>query len=531
MRIKVFFIFVLTCCLCVIARQQVFAFDIKQSLLNQKELSSNQEWLNLLHYHHSKSLINKGSNFFLASRGYQDPQAEYEAVINGLFDETLKDNASILCRYPARVNYIMQATKTKAKDIPSQKCSDYLEYQRKMPIDKVYVVFAAENNQSPSSMLGHTFLKIEGQQDDELRQHSFSYFAALNNANSLKFYLDVMSTGLDGAYVLSPYQAKANDYLYSEQRSLWEFELAMSSEEKERLKMHLWELKEKNIRYKFVTHNCNTALMSILKTSSTEFAMDTIKPFITPIEYIQNLQAKEKIFDISIKPTQSQKKAIEKFGLNYIGNAPKPQKISLGQDLSNNLTNITFSPVYQDIRNVSNAYFPDLESKILDLSVSYWEQNEKAVVDKIDVLKMISVIDYSLSNSYSKYFRLGFENDLFAEDTELKPVMEFGLGIGKKIATTTFYVLPKIGYHYDKFSNFYLIPQLGAITRISDKIKIINSYEKYFNSKADNKGFKERYNFFVGYKVFSNTDIYFDYSHYNIATHTTSVSIGFSFHF
>ena len=153
------------------------------------------------------------------------------------------------------------------------------------------------------------------------------------------------------------------------------------------------------------------------------------------------------------------------------------------------------------------------------------------VVDKIDLLKMMSVIDYPTSDSYSKYFRLGFENNLFSENTELNPVIEFGLGMGKKVSSTTFYILPKIGYHYHNFSNFYLLPQIGTITRISDKAKIINSYERYFNSKKDNKGFEERYNLYFGYKMKNDTELYIDYSHYSKAKHSESLSLGIALHF
>lgn len=531
MRLNTFMQLTLTCCFCVITRQQVFAKDLKQILLEQHDIAISARWHNLLHYDNEKSVINADSNFFLSSEGYKNPQAEYLATINGLFDKEQKDDDSVLCRYPARVHYILQKTQTDIKSIPSQICSAYSEYQQKVPIDKAYIVFAAENNQSPSSMLGHTFLKISGQSGNVTKQHSFSYFAALDNANSLKFYADVMTIGLDGAYILSPYQAKANEYLLGEKRSLWEFELTLSLKEKEILKQHLWELKGKNIRYKFITHNCNTALMSILKVANKNFTMKTIKPFTTPVEYIQELSQNGKISNISIEPTISHKKAIEKFGLNYIGNAPKPARFSTHQDIINNITNINFSPVYQDIRDVSNAYFPDLESKILDLSANYYNKHQKFVVDRIDLLKMMSVIDYPTSDSYSKYFRLGFENDLFSENMELKPVVEFGLGFGKRISSTTFYVLPKIGYHYDDFSNYYIVPQIGILHRMNENIKIINSYEKYFDSKENNKGYDSKYNFYLGYQVSENSELYIDYSHYSQAKHSESLSLGITLHF
>ena len=499
--------------------------------ISTESIYNSSIWKNILHYENDKSVINSDSDFFLSSTGYKDSKAEYIATLKAILNTDDENNNHAICRYPRRFNYIVNYLNLTKDKFPNPHCVDYQEYLQKVPLDKIYIVFAAENNQSPSSMLGHTFLKLSGQDENVTREHSFSYFAALDNANSLKFYIDIITVGLDGAYILSPYQIKADEYLLGEKRSLWEFELKLSTKEKEKLKQHLWELKGKNIRYKFITHNCNTALMSILKVANEDFVMETKKPFTTPVEYIQNLQQRDKISDIAIEPSISQKKVIEKYGLNYIGNAPKPTRFSLQQDISNNITNINFSPVYQDIRDISEAYFPDLESKIMDVSFNYLEKHKKFIADKMDILKMASVIDYPTTDSYSKFFRLGFENDLFAVNNELKPVVEFGLGFGKRISSTTFYILPKFGYHYDKFSNFYLVPQIGTITRISNKAKIINSYEKYFNSKKDNKGFEAKYNLYLGYNILNNTDLYFNYSHYNKAKYSDSFITGFSFHF
>jgi hypothetical protein len=144
---------------------------------------------------------------------------------------------------------------------------------------------------------------------------------------------------------------------------------------------------------------------------------------------------------------------------------------------------------------------------------------------------MKSVIDYPSTKSLSKYFRLGFENDLFSEETELKPVIEFGLGASKKISTTSIYFLPKIGYHYDNYSNFYISSEIGTISRIGDNLKIINSYEKYLNSNDNNIGFNEKYNFYIGYKVSKNNEVYFDYSHYSDARYSDGFSVGLSLHF
>lgn len=40
---------------------------------------------------------------------------------------------------------------------------------------------------------------------------------------------------------------------------------------------------------------------------------------------------------------------------------------------------------------------------------------------------MKSIMDFQTTNSFSKYFRIGFENDLFNEELELNPLVELGL--------------------------------------------------------------------------------------------------------
>ncbi len=493
----------------------------------QNDIYKSSDWHNLLHYEKGKSVIDKNSAFFLSPEGYKNPKAEYIATIKEFLNTDNLNDKHAICRYPARFNYILQTLNLSDDKFPKPNCYYYTEYKNKVPFEKISIIFAAENNISPSTMLGHSFLKIEGQN----KAHSFSYFAAFDTTNSLNFYTKVLTSGIDGMYILSPYRVKQNEYINKEKRSLWEFELQLNENEKEKLKAHLWELKDKNIKYKFVSHNCNTALINILKTANSNFSSGNIKPFITPIEYIQELQDKDKISNISIEPSVSQKKAIQKFGLNYVGNAPKPMRFSFSQDLSNNISNINFSPVYQDIRDISNAYFPDLESKMLDLSFNYYNAKKKFVIDKIDILKMQSVIDYQTTGSLSKYFRLGFENNQFSNKNSIKPVVELGLGIGKKIASTTFYILPKIGYHHDNFSNFYINPQVGFISRINDKTKLLFSYEKYFNSNKNNIGFEEKYNLYLGYKIFENTEMYIDYSHFYNARNSEALTTGVTFHF
>lgn len=490
------------------------------------------EWLNLLHYHNGKSVINADSNFFLSSFGAVNPQAEYEATLNGLFDNTKRDNDSVFCRYPARTRYILQSTHVNIENIPQQKCKAYEEYLQEVPMDNVYVVFAAENNQSPSSMLGHSFLKISGGQGKRLKEHSFSYFAVLDEVSSLKFYFDIITIGLDGMYVLSPYQNKVKEYLYGEKRSLWEFKLNLTTHEKMKLKEHLWELKEKNIRYKFITHNCNTAVISILKTANLNFEINDIKPFITPVEYLQELEKQERIKEIYIEPTEYTLRKIKQYGVKNILSADKSTRVDLRYQIAgNNYSLIKFSPVYQDIHDVNTVYYDELESKIADITLGFDFDSKKAFVQSIDVLKMRSILDYKIDGDYSKYFRFSFENDKGFNKTRLKPTVESGAGYGIYFDKTAVYFLPKIGYRYNQYNNFYISPEVGLIYNMNERTKFMTSYGRCFDNKRNNRGYQGKINMFFGYKITQNYDWYVEYSYYSSTYHRDEISLGLAVKF
>ena len=166
--------------------KQVNANDIKTKLLSSNIYNS-LEWHNLLHYINGGSAINKNSTFFLSPDGYKNPKAEYIATIKEFLNTDNLSNQHAICRYPARFNYILQSSNLSANDFPKPTCYDYTEYKNKVPFEKIFIVFASENNISPSTMLGHSFLKIEGQN----KAHSFSYFAAFDTTDSLNFYTKV----------------------------------------------------------------------------------------------------------------------------------------------------------------------------------------------------------------------------------------------------------------------------------------------------------------------------------------------------
>lgn len=339
------------------------------------------------------------------------------------------------------------------------------EYESKVVFDSVSLVLAAENNASPSSMMGHSFLKISGGG----RVHAFGYYAVLNDG--LKSYIDALIGKQTGVYALSPYRVKAAEYLLSENRSLWEFDLDLSPAEKSVLKREILKLKGRSDAYSFASHNCSSAVENLLKSANSDYAFERTKPFTTPVEYAQFLHRTGKIKKISYIRAPAQKNVPVK---NILSAAP-PSRLAIDTGF------IEFAPVYQDLRTVSDAYNTELETKMLSARFD----TKKGRLDKADLLKLFSV------QPVSKYFRIGWESG---------GVLEAGIGGGATKNGFSAYVLPIVGA---RDSQLFAGVKTGGVWRWSDKAKFIVSYE----AATD----RTRFTAYAGTKVYTNTELYVQY--------------------
>ncbi len=341
------------------------------------------------------------------------------------------------------------------------------EYEQKVVFDRVSLVIAAENNASPSSAMGHSFLKISGNG----YEYAFSYYAVLNGAAS---YLKTLAGKAEGAYVLSPYSQKAAEYLLSENRSLWEFELDLNDAEKRLLKKRVKEKKNKQEAYSFVFHNCNTALENLLSSVNGDFKYHRKKPFTTPVEYAQFLYRQEKIRKISFIRSPVQKKE----ELKNILKAKPPSRLAIETGY------FEFSPVYQDLRSVSDAYNAEMETKMLSFRFSI---KDKARLDRLDLLTLFSV------RSLSKYLRIGYEQGWLSE---------FGLGGGYRKNGFSVYALAVGG---GRESRAFIGARAGIVQRFSDKAKLVLSYE----TATDKKTFSA----YLGFALNERLELYVQYEH------------------
>lgn len=205
--------------------------------------------------------------FFLSSKGKTSAKDELNATIDALFNETIFDDNSTACRFPARKAWLTE--ELSITNLPEVKCEKYDAILKRLKPKSVTLVFPSAHINSPASMFGHTFLRINSAYDSKLLSYAVNYAADANpdEENAVLFAIKGLFGGYFGRYSLLPYYDKLKEYRDSEQRDIWEYDLDFSEEETLRMIEHIWELNETHSYYYFFTENCSYNMLWFLEAA------------------------------------------------------------------------------------------------------------------------------------------------------------------------------------------------------------------------------------------------------------------------
>lgn len=239
-----------------------------------KRLAEREEWHALLHYQPRFRLLAlrslaDGPEFFNAPDGATHPGNELEATLTAFFSEQIETEKlqHPQCRFIARYHWLKQQLGIDDTRLPPQPCERYKAWRQALDPQGVALVFPAAYLNNPASMYGHTFLRIDGRGQTErsrLLSYAINYAADTNESNGLVFALRGLMGGYNGNFSLSPYYAKVGEYNDLENRDIWEYELALTPAEMDRLLMHAWEVSTIRFDYFFLDENCSYHLLSLL---------------------------------------------------------------------------------------------------------------------------------------------------------------------------------------------------------------------------------------------------------------------------
>jgi len=253
------------------------------------------KWLRLIHYDsflgriRSEARDKTPGEFFASPQGETDPESELQATLLALFTDTQSAEPA-RCRYPAREIFLVRALAIDRKKLPVVDCVKYREWKEHLSADSASIVFASFFMGNPSSMFGHTFLRLHSTKRSALLDSSFNYAANAEEQNAFMYAWLGMTGGFPGTYAMHPYYVKINEYNDMESRDLWEFRLALTPDELEFLQAHLWELSSVYFPYYYLDENCSYQLLTALEAVRPSVTLtNRFSLFVTPTDTLHTL--------------------------------------------------------------------------------------------------------------------------------------------------------------------------------------------------------------------------------------------------
>lgn len=273
-----------------------------QQRAEAEKLAEDVYWHKLLHYRAHTLLPGVTStvdarDFFLAPDGKANPQTELAATLSSFFEDKTYAGEPAQCRKLARYQWLKRKLQFDAARLPEQVCALYTEYRGNLDAATLSLVFAANDLNSPSTMFGHTLLRVDSKgqtREQRLLAHAINYAAVVGQSNPLSYMLQGASGGFVGEYSIYPYYEKVRQYVRINFRDLWEYRVRLTEDELQRVMWHLWELRNIGSDYFFFTENCSYMLLTLVETAwenerrpSTDF--DQLIPLAMPIDTIRAL--------------------------------------------------------------------------------------------------------------------------------------------------------------------------------------------------------------------------------------------------
>ncbi|MBV6752807.1 DUF4105 domain-containing protein [Pseudomonas chlororaphis] len=239
-----------------------------------QQLAHDPFWISLGHYEAAKlggwrSYVSD-KKYFLAADGAHHPDAELQATLDALYAPASLGNQHAQCVYPARTRWLK--AQLQLTDLPAPDCTEFKQWFKDVAPHSTVMIFPAAYLNSPSSMFGHTLLRIDpaDEQRDKtaLLSYAINFGAYIEGSdNSILYAWKGLAGGYPGLFAMVPYQEKLSEYRSLENRDLWEYRLNLTPEETQRMVEHVWELKQIQFDYFFFDENCSYRLLELLQVA------------------------------------------------------------------------------------------------------------------------------------------------------------------------------------------------------------------------------------------------------------------------
>ncbi|MHA3891358.1 Lnb N-terminal periplasmic domain-containing protein [Acinetobacter sp. GXMZU3951] len=234
-------------------------------LAKQKQLAQQTTWQRLMYADAKGQSEVSYAGYFLTPEGGKHLQAELNANVAALF-EPAAANQSVRCRFPARSQWLIKQLNIPNTALPNVECPELDKWLGEIKPYKATLIYATDFMGNPSSMFGHTLLRLDPKDQKQLNLVSYAvnYAATVAGADGWSFAWKGLTGQYPGEYSLMPYYRKVKEYGDLESRDLWEYELNLNPDETRFLVQHIWEMQHVSFPYYFVSDNCAYRLLGLI---------------------------------------------------------------------------------------------------------------------------------------------------------------------------------------------------------------------------------------------------------------------------
>lgn len=278
---------------------QVMAADLllDNSLLtriDREEIAHEAGWLSLMHYRRQRNGTWKSEaispSFFLDGAGRIAPKAELVASLGAILSG---DRGGFACRFPARYEWLVKRFQMAGAPDVAKDCPSLASWYSTFSGDRISVSFASSYLESPSSMFGHTFLKISSRTGGELLSQTVNYAAKTDaKVSDIEFVRKGLFGGFPGEADILPFYRRLRTYSEDDGRDIWEYELNLTPSEIRLLLLHVWETKDGTFDYYFIDENCAYQTLALIDVARPDLGL--LKEYTgatLPIDTIRTLKA------------------------------------------------------------------------------------------------------------------------------------------------------------------------------------------------------------------------------------------------
>ncbi len=331
-------------------RQQVKQDNLAQHITWRRLLYFIDDEKSLLGKKKDKSVVDDAS-FFLSSNGQQDSAAELDAMLVALAQEVIASTSnsnnvktnqsnSVLCRFPARVNWLTETLNIDKTALQAD-CSELDDWMAMLAPEQLSMMFAQEYLDNPISAFGHTLLRIDSKAsaaDPSKIHHAYALNDSVdgNTSDSFLIYAIKAASGhYDNLIEIDPYPKKLADYLKTDERDTWTYQLDLTPSEVQQIMLHVWETKDLSLPYYFATDNCASEILRLIDVVRPEQHLLSQLPYaVIPSDVVNLLKAENFLASTLYTPADS---SVRQAQLNKAVQAAKLGYQELTKEAANNI--------------------------------------------------------------------------------------------------------------------------------------------------------------------------------------------------